>query len=139
MGEMEEFLSIMAGVPVELIEPEPGSWIAAPKVRTMAKKTRLWQALRAGPAAGVGTSPVGAALLLAMALGRCNGRPVAKRLQAQAWLKEALAGGALAAGEVKAQGQARGLSWSVLDRAARDIQVRRKKAGIVGPWFWSLG
>jgi hypothetical protein len=137
MQELIDELSSLAGVPVELIEPSPGLWIAAPADRSLLR-SKLWRTLKVGPRAGVAPTQVAACLLLARALGVAGVRGVTKQDRAKAWLKRAAAGVAMTASEIKVAGEAQGLPWSTVDRAARELGIQRVKCGVEGPWVWVL-
>ena len=137
MEALSKELSTLVGVQVELAQPKAGTWVAVPKDRALLQ-TRLWRALRGGPQGGVAASSAGAALLLARAAGASGLRAVTKTQQATSWVKQTIEGQTLRAADVKAMAEAEGLSWSVVDRAARSLCVQRSKHGIEGPCYWTM-
>ena len=120
-------------------EVKQGAWVAIPKDRTLLQ-SKTWQALRSGPKAGIGSSPTEAAILLALAAGKAGqGRPPSKQQAAKVMLENLLRDGiARTVEEIRGLAQAKGISWTAADRAARDLGVLRKKCGLRGPWIWSL-
>ena len=131
-------LSNLTGVPVQLVEPKPGSWVVVPKDRGLLR-TKLWTVLRTGPGGGIGHSPVQAALLFVKAFGSAGPRKVAAKHRARTWISELLADGEpRTVDEVKALARASGITWSSADRAARELSVERMKCGFHGPWIWQL-
>lgn len=54
------------------------------------------------------------------------------------WLRDTLADGPRAAGEVIEQAKAEGIAEKTLQRASRSLQVQKEKGGMKGGWIWSL-
>ena len=66
-------------------------------------------------------------------------KPVTNRSEATAFLIEALQGGKVPYRDLEADAKGRGIPVAALRSAARDLQVRKDKAGAAGtPWLWSL-
>jgi hypothetical protein len=125
--EIEKATSNIAGVLVELIEPRPGLWIAAPINRELLH-SKLWQSLRRSPSCGIGHSPLEAALLLCRSVGACSRGKIAPRHKAKIWLQNILANGvSKEVTNLKRAAQSEGITWSSVDRAARDLSISRIK------------
>lgn len=58
--------------------------------------------------------------------------------EARAFLRDALAGGAVPVGEVRRLAAAAGLSWATIRRAKSDAGVTVAKEGMAGGWTWRL-
>ena len=54
------------------------------------------------------------------------------------WLQELLADCAVPVKQIKSDAAGAGYSWITVRRAADDLDVIRKKAGMDAGWFWSL-
>jgi hypothetical protein len=134
----EEFISNFIGVPIEILQPKVGLWIAAPKDRSMLQ-SKLWKELRNGPHSGVGKCSIEAALLLARAAGTAGPRRVSPRHQARLWLVTLLKNSSGHTVEkIKQKALADHLSWSSVDRAARDLSIQRTKCGFRSGWSWQI-
>lgn len=57
---------------------------------------------------------------------------------AEKFLRDMLDGGTTPTSTVKQEAIAAGLAWRTVQRAATNLQVTRKKAGMDGGWYWSL-
>jgi hypothetical protein len=65
--------------------------------------------------------------------------PAPERRNAAAdWLRAMLGRGPVAAASIRDEGKAAGFSWSTLQRAASELQVRREKERFGGGWTWEL-
>jgi AAA domain len=58
--------------------------------------------------------------------------------EAESFLREQLADEAVPARQIKADGDAVGLSWSTLKRAKARLRIDARKDGMDGGWLWSL-
>jgi hypothetical protein len=87
-----------------------------------------------------GDSPYTATQLIAHARNPSGGRERAKprRSEAEAFLLEFLAAGAVPSGEVLAEAARRAISRTTLDDAARDLGVIRKRTDFQGGTSWRL-
>jgi len=134
---ISEAIKAITGIEVSAKEVKPGAWVMVPADRAL-MRSKAWQALRSGPAAGIGQTPIEAAFLLALAMGKVGMRPPSKQQAAKAWLQSLLATGlALMATDIKARAQDAGHTWTSVDRAARELGIQRQKLGMAGPWMWS--
>jgi hypothetical protein len=135
---IEQFISNLIKIPIELVQPQDGYWIVVPKNRKLLQ-TKLWRELRIGALSGIGKSPVEAAVLLARAFGATGPRKVSPRHRARFWLETLLNDlSSHSVEEIKQRAQADLLPWSSVDRAARDLCIRRKKCGFRSGWSWQL-
>ncbi len=58
--------------------------------------------------------------------------------EAEQFLKELLAGGAMTSGEVKRESRDAGYAWATIRRAQKHLGIKPTKSGMKGKWFWSL-
>lgn len=136
--ELEKTTSTIAGIPIELIEPRPGLWIATPVNRKLLR-SKLWLSLRTGPSSGIGSTPLEAALLLCTSVGACGIKKVAPRHKAKKWIRKLLSNGvAQEVAQLKKAAMAEGLTWSSVDRAARELCIERVKCGFRDGWRWQM-
>ena len=123
---ISEGIKATTGIEVSAKEVKPGCWVVAPKDRSLLQ-SKAWQALRSGPAAGIGRTPIEAAILLALAMGKVGIKPPSQQQAAKAWLQSLLGNGlALMASDIKARAQDAGHTWTAVDRAARESTPRSK-------------
>jgi hypothetical protein len=135
---IEQIISNLTKVPIEMLQPKVGLWIAAPKDRSMLQ-SKLWKELRNGPLSGVGKCPIEAAFLLARAAGAAGPRRVSPRHRARLWLETLLKdSGSHSVEEIKQKAHSDHLPWSSVDRAARDLCIQRKKCGFRSGWSWQM-
>jgi hypothetical protein len=138
--ELTVIVEQLVGTQVEIRTFE-GRHIAVPLDRALLGSP-TWRELRAGPQAGIGSSPEEALLLLAHAAGSSSAgvRRVAAAREADRWLRTALegAGGPVLVCEVQRAARAAGIASETLRRAATRIGVVRRKHGLHGGWSWSL-
>lgn len=135
---IEAILSDWAGVDVVLREAVPTCWLAVPKQRVHIR-SKVWQKLRFGPASGIGTTPIEAALLLARAIGAVVPKKVTPKDRARVWLNEMLLDGRpVEVKKIRALANGAELSWSSVDRAARDLCIKRIKCGFRSGWTWQM-
>jgi hypothetical protein len=138
-ADLDQAVGAVLGLDVTLREARPGQWLAVPRDRALLR-SQIWQRLRNGPRAGIGSSPTEAALLLALASGGLpRPKPPSKQAQARSWLASLLGDGQpRMVAEVKELAQAQGITWPACDRSARSLDVLREKLGLRGPWVWTL-
>lgn len=135
---IEKFISNFIKVPIELLQPKDGLWVVAPKDRCMLH-SKLWNELRNGPLSGVGQSPIEAVLLLVRAAGATGPRRISPRYRARFWLQDLLGDFRnLSVEKIKQKAEADHLPWSSVDRAARDLCIKRTKCGFRSGWSWQL-
>jgi hypothetical protein len=135
---IEQFISNLIKIPIELMQPKAGCWIVVPKDRKLLQ-SKLWRELRIGALSGVGKSSVEAAVLLARAFGATGPRRVSPRHRARFWLETLLNDFCShSVEEIKQRAQADLLPWSSVDRAARDLCIKRKKCGFRNGWSWQM-
>jgi hypothetical protein len=133
---IEAILSDLAGVNVVLHEAVPSHWVAVP-LEKIHIRSKVWRKLRSGPASGIGASPIEAALLMARAIGEGGPRKVAPKYRARAWLINLLSDGQpIQVGEIRSMADSAGMTWSSVDRAARELCISRKKCGFRKGWTW---
>lgn len=138
MDKAEKILGELLKTEISIREVRAGAWVAVPKDRRLLQ-SKTWKALRQGPKSGVGHCLSEAAVLLAIAYGRSKPRLKAPRHTAKAWLAEFMAVKSEVSVElVKSHAVSLGVSWSAVDRAARDLGILRKKTGFNGGWTWKL-
>ena len=138
MDKAEKILGELLKTEISIREVRAGAWVAVPNDRRLLQ-SKTWMALRQGPKSGVGHCLSEAAVLLAIAYGRSKPRLKAPRHTAKAWLAEFMAGRSeVSVDQVKSYACSLGLSWSALDRAARDLGVERRKTGFSGGWIWTM-
>jgi putative DNA primase/helicase len=58
--------------------------------------------------------------------------------EAEQFLRELLAGGAMTSGEVKRESRDAGYAWATIRRAQKHLGIKPTKSGMKGKWFWSL-
>lgn len=135
---IEKFISNFIKVPIELLQPKVGLWVVAPKDRCMLH-SKLWNELRNGPLSGVGQSPIEAVLLLVRAAGATGPRRISPRYRARFWLQDLLGDfRSLSVEKIKQKAEADHLPWSSVDRAARDLSIKRTKCGFRSGWIWQM-
>ena len=131
---IEKFISNFIKVPIELVQPKVGLWVVVPKDRCMLH-SKLWNELRNGPLSGVGQSPIEAVLLLVRAAGATGSRRISPRYRARFWLQDLLGDFRnLSVEKIKQKAEADHLPWSSVDRAARDLSIKRTKCGFRSGW-----
>ena len=136
--EIESILSDLAGVEVVLNEARPSRWVAVPSERGHIR-SKVWQRLRLGPMSGVGSSPIVAALLMARAIGEGGPRKVAPKHRARVWLVDLLSDGEpILVEKIRSMADRSGMTWSSVDRAARDLCIQRTKCGFRCGWSWNM-
>lgn len=137
---MDELLSTLSGVGANLVEPKPGCWVVVPIHRSNLR-SRLWQALRAGPCGGVGHNPTEAALLFARAVGATGSRRIAPKHKAKEWLVDLLSRestqGSMHVSDVRSAAARDQIPWNTVDRVARETGVIRHKSGFRAGWVWT--
>jgi len=135
---IEEFISNFIEMPIELLQPKVGLWVVVPKDRRMLH-SKLWNELRNGPLSGVGQSPIEAILLLVRAAGASGPRRISPRYRARFWLQDLLGDFRnLSVEKIKQKAEADHLPWSSVDRAARDLSIKRTKCGFRSGWSWQM-
>jgi len=136
--EIAAFLSTLASIPVKLLEARLGAWVVVPVERSHLH-SRVWRILRSGHQSGVGETAIEAALLFARAVGVGGQRRVAPKHRARAWLRDQLANGqSLSVSQIRSNADSAGVTWSSVDRAARELGILRKKCGLRGGWTWRM-
>ena len=58
--------------------------------------------------------------------------------EAEQFLRELLATGAMTSGEVKRESRDAGYAWATIRRAQKRLGIKPTKSGMKGKWFWSL-
>ncbi len=58
--------------------------------------------------------------------------------EAEQFLRELLAGGAITSGEVKRESRDAGYAWATIRRAQKHLGIKPIKSGMKGKWFWSI-
>lgn len=135
---IEQFISNLLNVPIELRQPKVGYWIVVPKDKKLLQ-SKLWRELRTGIFCGVGKSSWEAAVLMARAYGASGPRRVSPRHKARLWLEALLKDFCVhSVDEIKQKAQADLLPWSSVDRAARDLRIKRTKCGFRSGWSWQM-
>jgi putative DNA primase/helicase len=54
------------------------------------------------------------------------------------WLRELLAAGPMASGDVRRECVSAGFSWRTVHRAKDELAIRPVRSGLSGPWVWRL-
>lgn len=135
---IEAVLSEWVGVDLVLHKAAPSSWVAVPLDRVHIR-SQAWRKLRFGPASGIGSSAIEAALLMARAIGESRPRTVAPKYRARVWLIKLLADGQpIPVGNIRSMANSAGITWSSVDRAARELCIHRKKCGFQCGWSWQM-
>ena len=136
--EMAAFLSTLSNVSVKLLEARLGAWVVVPVERSHLH-SRVWRMLRSGHQSGVGGTAIEAALLFARAVGVGGQRRVAPRHRAKAWLLDQLASDqSFSVSQIRSNADSAGVTWSSVDRAARELGILRQKCGLRGGWTWRM-
>jgi len=137
MNKAETILGELLKTEISIREVRAGAWVAVPKDRRLLQ-SKTWKALRQGPKSGIGHCLTEAAVLLAIADGLSRPRSKAPRHTAKAWLTDFMSSKSeVSVDQVKSHASRLGVSWSALDRAARDLGIQRVKSGFRGGWIWS--
>jgi len=58
--------------------------------------------------------------------------------EAEQFLRELLAGGAITSGEVKRESRDAGYAWTTIRRAQKHLGIKPTKSGMKGKWLWGL-
>lgn len=136
--EIENRLSALTNVDVHLHEARQGCWVVVPTERTYLH-SKLWRTLRAGHKSGIGTTAIEASLLFAWAMGAVGPRKIAPKYRAREWLINLLSDGLpIQVEKIKAMAFNAGITWSSVDRAAREVCISRRKCGFRGGWVWVM-
>lgn len=136
--EIERALSNLSGVEVVLFEARPSSWVVIPSKRGQLR-SKVWQTLRSGPLSGIGSTPMVAALLMARAVGVGGARKVAPKYRAREWLIDQFSDGQpIQVNKIRSMAVRSGMTWSSVDRAARDLSIKRTKCGFRSGWTWQM-
>ncbi len=137
---MVDFIQELVGTQTTIREVS-GFFVAVP-VDSGHLRSPTWRALRAGPRAGLGSSPEEALALLLFAAGQAAGgvRTLAAPLAADRWLRDALRarGGSAPAAEIAKAAERASIAPKTLRVATRRIGVVRRKVGLSGGWMWAL-
>jgi hypothetical protein len=133
---MATFLSTLANVSVKLLKARLGAWVIVPLERSNLQ-SKIWCMLRSSQQSGVGGTAIEAALLFANAVGAGGQKRVAQKHRARAWLLDQFASGqSLAVSQIRSNADSVGVTWSSVDRTARDLGILRKKCGFQSGWSW---
>jgi hypothetical protein len=135
---VETFITQLAGTGVIMREVKPGAWVVVPVERSHLH-SRVWRMLRSGHQSGVGGTAIEEALLFARAVGVGGQRRVAPKHRAKAWLLDQLASDqSFSVSQIRSNADSSGVTWSSVDRAARELGVIRQKCGLRGGWTWRM-
>src|SRR5581483_5773631 len=83
-------------------------------------------------------APVDMTADAALAAQAAGGGARSERDEAEEWLRERLAGGAVAVTELQTDADGAGLTWVTVRRAKKRLKVEPHKNGMDGGWTWEL-